>query len=269
MRKALPTLGVVSAGLLLAGSPAHAVGTSMSSTNNIGIANGIQASGAIQAPINVCGNGIGLLGTGSGTCVGGANANFATGRHGSGGGNVSMTTSGNTGLLNGIQAQGLLQIPINICGNGIGILGTGTGSCTGSGANANAFTGGQHHTSPPPMPYHPMIAPMAAGPVAHKALPTVHRKATPIRVHRKEAGLLANLLAPVTDLLGPHTGHSGYGSGGMCGNGSLSTANNIGVANGIQLQGNAQVPINFAGNGIGILGSGTGSSQGGANANFC
>lgn len=283
MRKTLPTLGVVSAGLLLAASPAHAAGTTMSSTNNTGIGNGIQAQANAQIPVNFCGNAIGLLGSATASCSGGgANANFGGG---SGGGSVSMTTSGNTGLLNGIQAQALLQAPLNVCGNAIGILGTASATCTGSGANANAFGGGdQHHHMPrPPMGYHPMIMPPMVGPLAHKAVPMVHRKpvaaqtahkavtaahhkAAPIRVHSKEAGLLANLLAPVTELLGPK---HGYG-GGMCGNSSLTSSDGVGVLNNIQAQANAQLPINISGNAFGILGTATASSQGGgANANFC
>jgi len=285
MRKTLPTLGVVSAGLMLAGSPAHAVDTNMSSNLNVGIANGIQAHLPIQAPINICGNGIALLGTASGNCVGGAAANYATGRQAGSSGNSSMNSALNVGIANGIQADALIQVPVNICGNAIGILGTATASCTG-GANANAFTGGDHKgpmhppMHPPMRPYagRNLIAPAAA---AHKALPAVSKpmptRSRGIAVPRKkEAGLLANLLSPVTGLLGhkaaPKQGYGpggGGGKSGPCGNVAMSTFGNVGIANGIQAHAPIQIPINFSGNAIGILGTASASSNGSATANYC
>jgi hypothetical protein len=283
MRKTIPTLGVVSAGLMLAGSPAHAVDTNMSSNLNVGIANGIQAHLPIQAPINICGNGIALLGSASGNCVGGATANYATGRQAGSSGNSNMNSALNVGIANGIQADALVQVPVNVCGNAIALLGTASASCTG-GATANAFTG-DHRMHPPMHPYgmpgRPgLIAPLAT---AHKLLPAVHKAGmvhsgparTIAKPHKKEAGLLAGLLSPVTGLLGhkaePKHGYGmgGGNDGGPCGNVSMSTFGNVGIANGIQVHAPIQVPINFSGNAIGILGSATASSTGSATANYC
>ena len=170
MRKTIPTLGIVSAGLLLAGSPAHAVETDMSSNLNIGVANGIQALLPIQAPVNLCGNAIGLLGSANSYCVGGANADYASpvnnpvynpylfaqgggyGQNlpiplyplypaGGGGGGVDtdLQSALNGGIANGIQADAKIQAPINLCGNAIGILGSANSFCT-DGAAANLFS---------------------------------------------------------------------------------------------------------------------------------
>jgi hypothetical protein len=290
MRKA-STLGVVSAGLLLAGSPAHAVDTSMSSSLNIGIANGIQADLPIQIPVNACGNAIGLLGSAMASCVGGATANFASGRNSSGhdgygggggptgpmGGRTDLGSFLNGGIANGIQVSGIVQAPVNICGNAIGILASAMASCTNSGATANAFSSShpQGHMPPhmPPTQYsspRPIAPrPMAA---ANKALPSNIRTVAGKRAaapHKKEAGLLAGILSPVTSLLGLGGGKGNGGNGGTCGDVDMSTFGNVGIANGIQAHVPVQVPINFSGNAIGILGSATASSVGGATANYC
>lgn len=276
MRKTIPTLGVVSAGLMLAGSPAHAVDTNMSSNLNIGIANGIQAHLPIQVPVNVCGNGISLLGTAMGSCTGpGAVAKYATGHRGSSGGDSSMSSNLNVGIANGIQADALVQVPVNICGNAIGILGTAVASCTGSGAVANAFT---HDHMRPPM-NHPYGMPPRnlIAPAAHKTLPVAH-KASPAKIRtiaaprKKEAGLLANLLSPVTGLLGAKSASPRQPNGvdgGHCGKVNMSTFGNVGIANGIQAHAPIQIPINFSGNAIGILGTASASASGGATANYC
>ncbi len=292
MRKA-STLGVVSAGLLLAGSPAQAVDTNMSSNLNVGIANGIQAHLPVQAPINVCGNAIGLLGSATASCVGGAKANYMSGddhhhgghngyggHNGGGhggprGGDSNLSSNLNVGIANGIQADALVQVPVNICGNAIGILGSATASCYKSGATANAFSGGHQstHRHRPPMPYSTprTIAPRpAVNKAVNKALPNnIRTVATP---KKKEQGLLANVLSPVTGLLGlggNGNGNGGHGHDDKCGDVRMSTFGNVGIANGIQAHAPIQIPVNFAGNGIALLGSASGSSVGGATANYC
>ena len=50
------------------------------SLGNIGIANGIQASVPIQAPINISGNAIGIGGSAAATTTGGANAKYCSSR---------------------------------------------------------------------------------------------------------------------------------------------------------------------------------------------
>ncbi|GIH05911.1 hypothetical protein Rhe02_39780 [Rhizocola hellebori] len=336
MRKTIPTLGIVSAGLLLAGSPAHAVETDMSSNLNIGVANGIQANLPIQAPVNLCGNAIGLLGSASAYCVGGADANFASGqlpypmyfppqqgyRHpsqpmhpsqprpfhfggGGGGGDTDMQTALNVGALNGIQIDAPIQAPINVCGNAIGILGSATASCVNSGANANLFSpqrGQQQQLWPNGQPgvnpsratapvaatptaaktttvkttvktttAKPMAKPAAGKPTAVKASPSKIKNAVakPGKQGRKtEGGLLANLLSPVTGLLTGGERGAGW-QGDRCGDVDMSSFGNAGIANGIQAHAPIQVPVNLAGNAIGLLGSASAYSVGGANANYC
>ncbi len=133
---------------------------------NGGILNGNQLSNTIQAPINVCGNSIAVLGFANASCGGGAVAN--TGgmhahrggesstlerRHHNGGGMAAAngwggagansngggnwTTGYNAGLLNGNQASNTIQVPIDLCGNSVAVLGFANASCSG-GSWANA-----------------------------------------------------------------------------------------------------------------------------------
>ncbi len=358
MRKSIPTLGVVSAGLLLVGSPAQAVDTNMSSNLNVGIANGIQAHLPIQAPINLCGNAIGLLGTASAYCDGGANANYASGQQNlnlqyiqtarhlargqqwpgqqwpgqqggvfGGSGDSDLSSNLNVGVANGIQVDAQVQAPVNVCGNAIGILGDAIATCVTSGANANAFSptvqstlildnalnngsggdwdgdgdwdddGGNSYVLPygntQPRPIAPAAKPNAAKPTAAKptaakattvkpaagkpaagkptavkptGAKTTAAKTTPNK--KAEQGLLANLLSPVTSLLSGGGGGAGW-AGERCGDTDMSTFGNVGIANGIQAHAPIQVPVNLAGNALGLGGSASAYTVGGANANYC
>jgi ChpA-C len=130
VRKAL-TIGALAAGaLLFAPSAAHA-DTQMSFGND-GIANGNQIHVPVQIPINVCGNGVGVLGIGtglSGACVNEAShdADGKQSHRTSGNGHSGQVSRDNDGILNGNQIQVPIQVPVNVCGNGIGVLGLGTG----------------------------------------------------------------------------------------------------------------------------------------------
>jgi hypothetical protein len=330
MRKTIPTLGIVSAGLLLAGSPAHAVETDMSSNLNVGIANGIQALLPIQAPVNLCGNAIGLLGSANSYCVGGAQADYASpvnnpvynpylfaqggyGQNlpipvfptypvGGGGPDSDLQSALNAGIANGIQADAKVQAPINLCGNAIGLLGSANAYCA-DGAAANLFANRgvaqtvpiilparntaarPAHTNARPTAGKPAVKPTGAKPAARPNAakppikPTAAKqtgvKSTPTKRgvaakpgKKTEGGLLANLLAPVTGLLTGGGAGGGFG-GERCGDVDMSTFGNIGAANGIQAHAPIQVPINLTGNAIGLLGSATGLSTAGANANYC
>lgn len=157
-------------------------GPALVSTGNVGIGNGTQVFAPIQAPVDVCGNAVSVLGFGAAACQGGATAEAGqqpesprqkdksypkqpgyqkdTGKDNSKGakdggkgkpivakpgygyqpggqypesGSVDPTliSSGNTGILNGTQLFAPIQLPINICGNAIAILGTANASCDG------------------------------------------------------------------------------------------------------------------------------------------
>jgi hypothetical protein len=198
---------------------------------------------------------------------------------GGGGPDSDLQSALNAGNANGIQADAKVQAPINLCGNAIGLLGSANAYCA-DGAAANLFANrGVAQTVPiilparntTARPAHTNARPNAAKPSAAKQTGV---KSTPTKSgvaakpgKKTEGGLLANLLAPVTGLL---TGGGVGGFGGeRCGDVDMSTFGNIGAANGIQAHAPIQAPINLTGNAIGLLGSATGLSTAGANANYC
>ncbi|MDX6741813.1 chaplin family protein [Actinocorallia sp. A-T 12471] len=72
--------------------------------------------------------GTGLLALTAFGVLGGAGQAFA-----SNGGNDGPENNNNTGLLTGIQLIAPISIPVNLCGNGIAVLGIASGSCSDSG----------------------------------------------------------------------------------------------------------------------------------------
>jgi hypothetical protein len=119
----------------------------MTTGYNAGVLTGNQVSSVIQAPIDLCGNAISVLGFASAECEGGAGAV-------NGGGSAESMTSGfNAGVLTGNQVSNVVQVPISACGNAISVLGFADASCTGgawavngggTGGGSNAG-GGSHH----------------------------------------------------------------------------------------------------------------------------
>ncbi|MGA8116588.1 MAG: chaplin family protein [Actinocatenispora sp.] len=136
-----------------ASRPTEGGGVNQTSLGNVGLGNGNQVYAPVQIPVNVCGNGIGILGAGVGQCVdsgsaavigGGEDGDGGYGQHESGG--VNQVSAGNVGLGNGNQVYAPVQIPVNVCGNGVGaFFGAGSGSCVNSGAAA--ILGGGGHES--------------------------------------------------------------------------------------------------------------------------
>ncbi|GAA4453232.1 chaplin [Phytohabitans houttuyneae] len=103
--------------------------TAQVSGDNDGILNGNQVYVPVQIPINICGNGVGVLGVGagiSGACINGA-AQDVDHKESSRTEDTLQWSGDNDGILNGNQIYVPIQVPINICGNGVGVLGVGAG----------------------------------------------------------------------------------------------------------------------------------------------
>jgi hypothetical protein len=128
----------------------------VSSSNNKGLLNGVQALNnvTINAPVNACGVGA-LLATAKGNCAskaGDGNGGSSAGRHGGRGGNGgdqgNVRTGRNDGLLNGAQVGNNLTLnaPINVCGVGL-LLAAGKGDCVAKAGDGNGgnVLGGRGH----------------------------------------------------------------------------------------------------------------------------
>lgn len=222
-------VGVLSAGFLLAGTAAHAADTT---SNNAGILNGTQVDAMVQAPIDVCGNAIAVLGSATAGCTGGAWATF-NGELG------DLVSTNNFGLANGTQVRAFVQAPIDVCGNGVGVLGTASAWCTGgSWATHNPGNGHGH------------------GPKGHGRKGSKGHGDYYVR-------------ESATDSRTESAAAEGYGHGGAGGGTSVTTTNNAGILNGTQVYAPIQVPINVCGNAISLLfGHSTAGCQGGAYASL-
>lgn len=229
-------VGVLSAGFLLIGSAAHAA-DNLNSSLNVGIGNGNQVKALVQAPINVCGNAVSVIGSASAWCKGGAHAVLPAGAL-----DVTMNSTGNVGILNGNQIDLVAQVPVNVCGNAIAVLGSGTAGCVG-GSTAVIEPPG-HNGGPTPSPYG-------------------HDKNHKKKSNKKE-GLLDWLLSTSADrtIVAPH--HRG-----RC-DVNLTSTGNVGILSGNQVVAPIQVPIDISGNAITVIGGpSTAHSVGGANASMC
>ncbi|MEU0553552.1 chaplin family protein [Dactylosporangium sp. NPDC006015] len=230
VRKSL-NVGVLSAGfLLISGGAAHADWTT---GYNAGLLNGNQFDTTLQLPVNVCGNSIAVLGFADASCGGGAAAvdtESAT--------TEDWTTGYNAGVANGNQLDTTLQVPVNVSGNAVSVLGFSSASSQGG---AYAVKGG-------------MASDNGRG----------HGHG-----HGRGHG---------------HGGGNGGGNGGYTGNNNggyaadaddytESTGNrtedwtsgyNAGLLNGNQFDTTLQLPVNLSGNAISLFGFSSAQSAGGA-----
>ncbi|NUT37443.1 MAG: chaplin, partial [Hamadaea sp.] len=134
--------GALTAGALLvtgtAAGSAHADATLVSS-DNIGILNGTQVLLPVQAPIDVCGNAVAVAGLAAAGCTGGSAATLSPEW---GWAHYQARTSDNIGILNGTQVIAPIQVPIDVCGNAVGVLGKAYAGCQGG---SSAKIGGHGH----------------------------------------------------------------------------------------------------------------------------
>ncbi|MFA1546694.1 chaplin family protein [Actinomadura chokoriensis] len=93
-----------------------------------GVLSGNQVDAPISVPVDVSGNGAALLGTGHATSRGGAKVHKR--------GTDGQRTSGRHGVASGNQVNAPVSLPVNVCGNAVGILGRADAGCVG-GAKVN------------------------------------------------------------------------------------------------------------------------------------
>ena len=86
-------------------------------TINKGFLNGNLVKIPVQVPINVCGNAIAFIGKAEAACVGGAVAHIRKSARDSG------DTTVNAGWLNGNKLKVPVQVPVNVSGNALALIG--------------------------------------------------------------------------------------------------------------------------------------------------
>ncbi|MBV1853260.1 chaplin [Catellatospora tritici] len=267
-------VGVLSAGILLMGTSAAHAADNWNSSFNSGIGSGNQIKLPIQAPINICGIAIGILGDATASCTGGAEAQYPADALA-----TNWNSQGNSGILSGNQVFVPVQAPINACGVGVGVLGDASAFCQGGSSavfgDGDGQAGGQQQGHDPYDNNHGTYG-------NHKWK------------HKWNAKTESSPLDKVTDLLslgglfggGAQATPAGTDAGfdldaksalrkryqhqqqGSC-ELNWNTSFNSGILSGNQVYAPIQLPIDVSGVAVGVLGDASASSVGGASAVYC
>ncbi|HET6533986.1 MAG TPA: chaplin family protein [Actinoplanes sp.] len=206
-------------------------GGKQSSKNNNGILNGTQAYLPVSVPVNVVGNAVAVLGqaTAIGTGVNGKHTESARTESGRG---ADQSTSGNNGIANGTQIYSPIDIPINICGNSLALLGQAHAAavCTnkGFGESGRANQSSKNNNG------------IANGTQVYAPV------SLPVNLSGNAIGVLGAANAAAAS-----SNESGHAGGGI----KQSSKNNNGILNGTQIAAPVHVPVNVCGNALSILGA--------------
>ncbi|GAA1848226.1 chaplin family protein [Actinomadura bangladeshensis] len=130
-RAAVLAAGFVALGVTAIPSNAFAGVTS----GNGGVLSGNQIDAPISVPVDVSGNAVAVLGTGNATSHGGVTIHKR--------GQSGQKTSGTHGIASGNQVNAPISVPVNVCGNAVGVLGHADAGCTGGAEVTDRGTGGR------------------------------------------------------------------------------------------------------------------------------
>jgi hypothetical protein len=210
---------------------------SQDSSGNFGIANGTQAYLPVSVPVNVVGNSAAILGLANATGAGVNHVESGTkgdrdGRGRGGRGGVDQDSSGNFGVLNGTQVYAPVDVPINLCGNALSILGLAQSqaACVNGDSRGHRResttqdTSGNYGIANGTQVYAPISAPLN---IAGNSI-GVAGEANSAAVAKNESA----------------RGHDF----------SQDSSGNVGILNGTQLAAPISIPINVCGNSLAVLG---------------
>ncbi|MEU9238043.1 chaplin [Streptomyces sp. NPDC048385] len=127
----------------------HAGGRTAGSPG-VGSGNTVQAP--IDVPVNVCGNSVDVVGV-----LNPAMGNRCGGQGGAGGSHAGGRTAGSPGVGSGNTVQAPIDVPVNVCGNSVDVIGVGNtaagNECADNGGSGHpghpGQPGGGHPTQPP------------------------------------------------------------------------------------------------------------------------
>ncbi|GAA3936038.1 chaplin family protein [Actinoplanes auranticolor] len=211
---------------------------SQNSSGNFGILNGTQAYLPISVPVNVVGNSAAVLGLANASGAGVNHVESTKVEHGKGnrggrgGRDGDQNSSGNFGVLNGTQVYAPIDVPINLCGNALSILGLAQSQAAcvngvGGGhrrESTSQDTSGNYGIANGTQVYAPISAPLN---VAGNSI-GVAGEANSAAVAKNEST----------------RGHDF----------SQNSSRNVGILNGTQLAAPISIPINVCGNSLAVLG---------------
>ncbi|MEU8230255.1 chaplin family protein [Actinoplanes sp. NPDC048967] len=213
-------------------------GVSQNTSGNFGIANGTQAYLPISVPVNVVGNSAAVLGLANASGAGVNHVESTKVEHGKGnrggrgGRGADQDSSGNFGVLNGTQVYAPIDVPINLCGNALSILGLAQSQAAcvnGDGGghrreSTSQDTSGNYGIANGTQVYAPISAPLN---IAGNSI-GVAGEANSAAVAKNESA----------------RGHDF----------SQDSSRNVGILNGTQLAAPISIPINVCGNSLAVLG---------------
>ncbi|MBL7260790.1 chaplin family protein [Paractinoplanes lichenicola] len=223
---------------------------------NNGIANGTQAYLPVSVPVNVVGNSAAVLGHASATGVGingrkAESARTTEGARGGWGGDTQFTGL-NNGIANGTQIYAPIDVPINVCGNSLAILGGAYSQaiCSNNTRGDRHFHRGIHGRKAESAQGHRGGrggAVQATG--VNNGILNGTQLYAPISLPINLSGNSAALLGSASSRAISRN-ESGHGDDFV-----QATGANNGILNGTQVAVPINVPINACGNSLGILGA--------------
>ncbi|MFJ7150006.1 chaplin family protein [Streptomyces sp. NPDC100445] len=164
-RKGLMTMAAATGVIAAVSGHAHADAAATGATaGSPGVLSGNTVQVPVHAPVDVCGNTVnvvGLLDPAVGnTCAGhgGAPARHHGDSGGSGGSHAGGGSTGSPGVGSGNTVQVPVDVPVNVCGNSVDVVGAGNpavGDDCGPGAGHPAQPPGRGHGTPPGEPSRP------------------------------------------------------------------------------------------------------------------
>ncbi len=200
------------------------------------IGGGNQINAPVTAPINVCGNAIGLIGGSLAGCQGGSKVRTA------GGYTAGGHTNGRHSILGGNQVHAPINAPINACGNTAAVLGGALAGCEGgTRVMSGGYTAGTGHTNGRHSigGGNQIDAPINA----------------PINVCGNTAAVLGRALSGCQggSKVSTGGGYTGYGDGGYDdgGYGGRHTSGHGSILGGNQIHAPVNAPVNVCGNAVG------------------
>ncbi|MGW5231089.1 chaplin [Streptomyces nodosus] len=150
-RKGLMTVAAATGVLAVTGGYAHADSSAQgAASGSPGVLSGNSVQVPVHMPVNVCGNTvnvIGLLNPAAGNACGNTGGDHTGGgSHTGRGAHAGGRTGGSPGVGSGNHVQVPVDVPVNLCGNTVDVIGLGDGA---TGNDCSGAPHGGHRVTPP------------------------------------------------------------------------------------------------------------------------
>ncbi|MEV7974738.1 chaplin [Streptomyces sp. NPDC086519] len=162
-RKGLMTVAAATGVIAAASGYAHAdSGAVGSAAGSAGVLSGNTVQAPLHVPLNICGNTVNVVGAlnpsmGNRCADHGGGGGASTGHGGAGGSHAGGHTADSPGVGSGNTVQAPIDVPVNVCGNSVNVIGVGNtavgNECADNGGSGHpghpGQPGGGHPTQPP------------------------------------------------------------------------------------------------------------------------